>query len=74
MLTRGKKIFAILDSKCVYLDLWVFVVILPSVAGLLKVSFTPYRIAQDSKIVCPFVSVHMRFLSVLRAVNAFYVR
>ena len=28
----------------------------------------------DSKILCPFVSVHMRFLSVPRAVNAFRVR
>ena len=28
----------------------------------------------DSKILCPFLSVHMRFLSVLHAVNAFRVR
>ena len=28
----------------------------------------------DSKILCPFVSVRMRFLSVPRAVNAFRVR
>ena len=28
----------------------------------------------DSKILCPFVSVHMRFLSVPHAVNAFRVR
>ena len=28
----------------------------------------------DNKILCPFVSVHMRFLSVTHAVNAFRVR
>ena len=33
-----------------------------------------YRIALDSKILCPFVSVHMRFLSIPHAVNACSVR
>ena len=42
---------------------------------LTKVTVTPYRIAlRDSKILCPFVSVCMRFLSVPHAVNAFRVR